>query len=797
MKRWQRGLAWLVAAAGFAVVLAALVAWLLLRGSLPRLEGGQTLAGLQSAVDIDRDAAGVPTLRAANRGDLSRALGFLHAQERFLDMDLARRVAAGELAALVGAAALPLDRRHRLHRFRNRATAWTQALPASDRQLLDAYSDGVNAGLADLRARPWPYLLLRQPPQPWRSEDSLLVVLAMFFDLHDSENRRERQLDRARRLLPAAVFDFIVRAGDEWDAPITGAAMPEPPLPDAALIDLRQWPAAAAADAVAASAAQAMPLLPGSNNFAVAGSLTGDGRALVANDMHLGLRAPNIWYRIAFEYGDNGRAVRADGLSLPGVPALVVGSNGAIAWAFTNSYGDWLDLVRLRTSGDGNDYLTAHGWQPFQVFEEVLHSAGGEPETLVVRETIWGPVIGTDADGNALALAWTAHRDGAVNAALVELERADDVDAALAIAQRAGIPGQNMLVGDAAGRIGWTLAGRIPQRRDGHDPARPVEGETLDGDLWPGWLAAADVPRVVDPPSGRLWTANSRVVNGPALALIGDGGYDNGARARQIRDGLFARAQFSEDDLLAIQLDDRALFLERWWRLLRQVLDAAPDDGTLAELAAAPAIWDGCACIESVAYRLVRAFRGRVHDIVMRGLAAPLRAGDADFTWPRLGHNEGVVWQLLRERPAHLLPPPHADWDALLRDAAGQVVTALADHPGGLAARSWGEANTVRIRHPLSAALPGWLASHLDRPALPLPGDAQMPRVQGVSFGASQRSVIAPGAEQRAIAHTPAGQSGHPLSPYYRAGHNDWAQGRRSPLRPGPARWTLTLEPER
>ncbi len=778
----------------FLAGLAMMAGWMLLRGSLSALTGERTLDGLTAAAIIERDSHGLATLRAGNRTDLARAMGYLHAQERYLDMDLARRVAAGELAALVGAAALPLDRRHRLHRFRNQAARWVETLPAGEKAALDAYRDGVNAGLAALSVRPWPYLLLRQQPEPWRSEDSLLVVMAMFFDLQDGDNRRERQLQRARRLLPAEVFDFVVRAGTEWDAPLSGEAMGEPPLPGPELVDLRQLPAVRD-DSMAAVSDDDAALLPGSNNFAVAGTLTADGRALVADDMHLGLRAPNIWYRLAFEFMDEGRRVRADGLSLPGVPALVVGSNGHIAWSFTNSYGDWQDLVRLDRSNDGSEYQTANGSRPFDVVEETLVVAGGGRETLRVHGTIWGPVIGEDTDGSPLALAWTAHRDGAVNAALLELERATNVDEALAIAQRAGIPAQNMVVGDATGRIAWTLAGRIPLRREGHDPRLPFEGRTLDGDLWLGWVPAEDIPRVVDPPSGRLWTANARVVDGHALEIIGDGGYDNGARAAQIRDGLFARAQFSEADLLTIQLDDRAVFMERWWRLLRGVLDAQADDSALAELAAATAIWDGCACTDSSAYRLVRAFRSRVHDIVMRGLAAPVRRQDADFTWPRLGQNEGVVWQLLRERPAHLLPPPHGDWNALLRSAALDVVTALGGQPGGLAARTWGEANTVRIRHPMSAALPGWLARHLDRAPQALPGDAFMPRVQGVAFGASQRSVIAPGAEARALAHTPAGQSGHPLSPYYIGGHDDWAQGRASPLQPGPVQWTLRLVP--
>jgi penicillin amidase len=777
------------------LVLGLIGLWLALRGSLPRLDGVRELPGLAAAVGVERDLGGLVSVVAANHADLARALGYVHAQERYFEMDLSRRSAAGELAALFGPAALAIDRGHRRHRFRARVGRWWPALPADDRATLTAYAEGVNAGLADLSVRPWPYLLLRQRPAAWAPEDSLLVVMSMFFSLQDQDNRRERQLDVAQRRLPPEVFAFVARHGTDWDAPLTGAALPDPPVPTADQLDLRSLPAVPVGDQDLAS--RPSPELPGSNNFAVAGRLTSHGRALVANDMHLGLRVPNIWFRARLRYEGGDGAVDVGGLTLPGVPGVVVGSNGRIAWAFTNSYGDWLDLVRLEVDPARPDrYRSASGWERFETFQERLDVAGGEPQQLSVRETRWGPVIGEDDAGRPLALAWTAHRAGAVDLGLGGLEQAQDIDDALAVATAAGLPAQNLIVGDAGGRIAWTIAGRIPRRHPGHDGLLPVEGSQLDGDVWQGWLPPDAHPRVVDPPSGRLWTANARVASGDDLALIGLGAYDNGARAGQIRDGLAARERFAEADLLAIQLDDRALFLERWWRLLREVLDDAGEDGErLAALASATQVWDGCACVDSAAYRLVRAFRAYVHEAVMRGLAAPLLVDDPQFTWPRLGQNEGVVWQLLEQRPAHLLPPPHASWPALLRAQAVRVADALADQPGGLAARTWGEANAVRVRHPIAGSLPAFVGDWLDMPVQALPGDSHMPRVQGVRFGASQRSVIAPGLEPQALMHMPGGQSGHPLSPYYGAGHQDWADGVASPLRPGPGRWRLQLEP--
>lgn len=775
-----------------AVAASALAAWLALRGSLPVATGERPLAGLVAPAGIERDALGVATVTAADATDLARALGWLHGQERYFEMDLSRRAAAGELAALLGPAALPVDRRHRLHRFRARMREALAALDPDHRRRLEAYAEGVNAGLAGLRVRPWPYLVLRQQPQPWGAEDSLLVVVAMFFDLQDASNRRERALDFAFRHLPPAVHDFVVRPGTGHDAALDGSVLREPALPGAGDLDLRALPAVAGP----AAAPDQHLALPGSNNFAVAGRLTAGSAALVANDMHLGLRVPSIWYRARLAWTQDGQAVRLDGVTLPGVPAMVVGSNGSVAWAFTNSYGDWMDLVRLRVDpGQPLRYRDADGWRTLERHLETLAVRGGDEETLEVLESRWGPVIGEDEAGRPLVLAWTAHRPGAVDTRLLDLAHARDVDEALAIAADAGIPAQNLVAGDASGRIGWTLAGRIPLRLPGSDPLRVVESDALSGDLWLGWLPADQQPRVVDPDHGRLWTANARVVGDQALAVIGDGGYDLGARGAQIRDRLAARETFRPDDLLAIQLDDQAVLMTRWWRLLGAVADTGDDDPGLAALAAQVAVWDGCACTDSVSYRLVRDFRARVHDAVLDGLAAPLRAIDPDFRWPRLGQAEGMVWQLLEARPAHLLPPPHADWDGLLRVAAREVATELDGRPGGLAARTWGEANTARIRHPLAGAMPGWLAGRLSMPATALPGDAHVPRVQGPSFGASQRMVVAPGREEEGLMHMPGGQTGHPLAPWYGAGHDHWERGEASPLVPGATRWHIALVP--
>ncbi len=505
---------------------------------------------------------------------------------------------------------------------------------------------------------------------------------------------------------------------------------------------------------------------------------------------------PSLWFRARFVYStDEGGEVDVTGASLPGTPAMIVGSNGHVAWGFTNSYIDTTDWVRVkRDAADPRRYLTAQGPEPLVEKTETLHVRGGADETLRVEETRWGPILAEDTDGTPLALAWTAQMPGAFNLDLERIERASNVDEATAIARESGLPPQNFIVGDRDGRVAWTIAGRIPRRLGAYDATLPADW-SQPGTGWDGWLPDHDYPRIADPSSQRLWTANQRVTDLPWLAVLGDGGYDLGARAGQIRDALAARERFAPDDLPAIQLDDRARFLEHWKDLLQRELDRAPASALTDAMRRALKDWSGHASIDSVAYRLVRAWRGEVVDTVLDGFAAAVRRRFPDFTLPKLAQSEYAVWKLVDERPAHLLPPGQADWDALLLACAERAGKALDAQPGGIAARSWGERNTARIAHPVSRGLPAFLARFLDMPHEPLPGDSNLPRVQAPGFGASERFAVAPGQEAKGFFMMPGGQSGHPLSPYYGSGHADWVAGRPTPFLPGPAQRVLHFSP--
>ncbi len=778
------------------ILLAVAGLWLGLRASLPRLNGQLNITDLNAPVTISRDALGVASISGASRRDVYFALGFVHAQERYFEMDLMRRAAAGELSELVGAAALPMDRQRRPFRMRPRAEKTLAAATPEERSELATYCAGVNAGLAALGSRPWEYWLLGAPPRAWTETDSILVQDAMFFDLNDTTNARELAFAKIKSALGDSVYKFLSAGGGPWDAPLLGPAMPYPPLPSATDIDLRTLDAKLLHMPPPAVEPHTTP---GSNSFAVNGALTSTHAALVANDMHLSLRVPNIWFRARLQYPGtrrSGENIDLIGVTLPGVPALVAGSNRHVAWAFTNSYGDWMDWVRINIDpADKNRYRNAGGTAAVRQSEEIIKVHNAADQKLTVRDSEWGPILGEDADGTPLALAWTALQPDGLNLQLLHLDAAESVDEAVDIANRCGMPPQNFVVGDRAGNIGWTIAGRIPRREGSYDPLLPSDW-SQPGTGWNGWLKPEEYPRLPNPLTQRIWTANARTLDFQSAdyAKLGDGGYDLGARARQIRDDLKARDHFAPDDMLATQLDDRALFMKHWHDALQDVLKRAGDVPDLVEMKKYSDAWSGRADPASVAYRLTRSFRTEVIDTVIDGFAAAVRVKFPDFAAPRLAQAEILVDAILAQRPAHLLPPGYTNWDDLLRKCAERVAHRLGAEPGGFAARTWGESDVTRIRHPLSGALPGmsWL---LDMPGERLPGDSNMPRVQGSTFGASERFAVEPGHEEYGYFHMPGGQSDNPLSPFYGAGHEDWAQGKATPFVPGAPKYILVLNP--
>ncbi len=796
------------------LVVATAATWIYSRvdGALPKLNGKYTVFGLKNTAIIERDVQGIVTIKAKSRNDVAVATGFVHAQERFFQMDLLRRNSAGELSSLFGQLALNYDKSIRRHRFRDRARAIVNQLPKAQAELLKAYTRGVNQGLMALKAAPFEYLLLQQEPVQWSEEDSILTIFSMYIDLQYHDGRRERTLGLMQATLGDDVFAFLNPKGSIWDAAIDNSHF----VP--ALMPTNAWPSASAqilpttkntinAAFIAQTNRYQADNFPGSNNWAVSGAISSTGSAMVANDMHLGIRVPNTWFRASFEYQTNkkptSKTVKITGATLPGTPNIVIGSNGHIAWGFTNSYGDYSDIVLLKTNEDKSQYLTSMGYQDFTYHKQIIAIKDDEAVEISIKETIWGPVIGENHQGQLMAYRWVAHDKQAVNLTATELELANNIDQAFNIAARSGIPSQNMMVGDKAGNIGWTIMGPIPKKigNIGELPNYWVSTTTsATTPAWDGYLTPEQYPRIKNPVDHRLWTANSRVVGNDMLNKIGNGGYALGARAKQIRDDLFANKSFTEQSLFNIGLDDRALFLQRWQQfLLTKVLSqqAIAQHHTFEQvktlLTKETAL---TASVDSVSYRLVRNFRINVRDLVFGELNNILKNTDKHYNFRAIRHQiETPLWQLINQQPENFLLRPEASWQALLNKALQQTLDDMTMYQGNrqpLSAATWGQINTTKIQHPLSKAVP-FLSQWLDMPSHALSGDSYMPKVQGKAFGASERMVVSPGHEESGIFNMPTSQAGHPWSPYYGMGHKDWEQGKPTPFLPGKTVYTLTL----
>jgi penicillin amidase len=358
-----------------------------------------------------------------------------------------------------------------------------------------------------------------------------------------------------------------------------------------------------------------------------------------------------------------------------------------------------------------------------------------------------------------------------------------------------------MVAGDEQGHIGWTIAGPMPDRgAPGLASTFPLEPDQVSVG-WPSLLAADKHPRIIDPADGQLQTANSRTLMGEGGAQIGDGGFDLGARTRQIRDDLAALGKGVDvKAAYGVVLDDRALFIEGWrTRALALLDDAAladhPDRVRFKKLLTES--WDGHASINSVGYRLARGFLDQLYVLCFSPLNDSLATLDRGGTYVRAtGRWAVVIERLVTAQPASWLPAGYADWRALQLAAIDATIADLSKNGAKLEDATWGERNRARIAHPFARFLPHFISRFLSAPPDLLPGDRHMPRVGAPDFGPSERLVVSPGKEESGIFNMPGGQSGHPMSPYFLAGHEDWVKGTATPLLPGAPKYGLVLTPK-
>ncbi|MCL1080163.1 penicillin acylase family protein [Parashewanella spongiae] len=786
------------------------IAYLILIFSLPTLQGQIQLPQIELPISISRDKSGVPTIIGASRADVAFATGFLHAQDRFFQMDLSRRNSAGELSEIFGSRALSYDKKQRKHRFRKIAMEAFSLLPSQDKQILSMYAKGVNEGLNALAVKPFEYWLLGVTPKAWKEEDSFLTIFSMYFDLNDSNGILDSTKGFILKTTTPEVLSFLSPQNTRWDSPLQHEpAYTKPTIPNKEQINLRERDSNFYTHLTG-------KLVPdgfiGSNNWAVSGNITSNHSAIVENDMHLGLRVPTTWYRAQLIYpqasatSTQKQNIKITGVTLPGLPNIVIGSNGHIAWGFTNSYGDWTDLIELEINN--NQYLTNQGKTQIKTWYDTIEVKDEPSVEVSYQTTHWGPIITSPLCKCKFALTWTAHKPSATNLNLLKLETAHTVKQAIEIATTAGIPPQNFTVGDSKGNIGWTIAGRIP-KRNLNDPSTPINWSKADTH-WRQWLASEEYPRLINPSNNRIWTANARVVSGTNKMIIGDGGYALGARQQQIENKLLELNQATESKLLNIALDNEAIYLNNWRQLILSSLTTEkrihhPEREVFYQYVNN---WSAAASTEDIGYRLVREFYDNLNLEVLQSIGKYLLSKSSDKhldvndTWlQKVNHEEEMLLRLYQDQPMNWLSPKYDSWDQLFTSVVDNTINRLAvqynTNPiSAIKMATWGDKNRARIYHPLSEAIP-YLGHHLNMSSVKLAGDSWMPNVQRPTAGVSERMIVSPGNEEYGIFHMPGGQSGHPLSEYYSMGYNDWATGSASAFLPQQAKYTLTLTPKK
>ena len=586
MRRFLRIFALLAALA----VLILTAGYVVLRQSLPQTEGEIRLAGLSGPVEILRDRYGIPHIYAQNAADANFALGYVDAQDRLWQMEMSRRIAAGRLSEVVGAGGLDTDRFLRTIGVRRSAEASLQRLDDDTRRQLEAYAAGVNAFIASGPVLPPEFWLTGVKPEPWTPADSVAWTKMMAWDLGGNFRSELLRMHLAKTLPMARIQEIL--------PPYPGEAPPA--LPDLKeLYAPLEREAVRLADARPAHAGLAPEILAsndglGSNNWVVSGARSASGKPLLANDPHLGLSAPPVWY---FAHID-APGMRVIGATLPGVPGVILGRNVRIAWGFTNTGPDVQDLYLEKLDNSGG-YVSPDGSRPFQVVDEVIRVKGAEAERLRVRISRHGPVISDvlraaldeTPRGYVMAFAWTglAEDDRTVQAGL-KFARARDWDGFLAGARDINAPQQNVVYADVDGNIGFVAAGRVPRRK----PANDLQGMApapgwLDKYDWDGYLPFEQLPRLFNPASGSVVTANHRITP-PGYPYFISSEWQPPYRADRIQQLLDAAPKHTVESFARIQADVVSLAIRE---LLPNLLATRPRSERAKKALELLGKWDG------------------------------------------------------------------------------------------------------------------------------------------------------------------------------------------------------------
>ncbi len=725
------------------------------KDSLPVVDGTLKFSGLTAPVVVTRDTLGVPNISAGNLHDLFFAQGYVTAQDRLWQMDMTRRFASGDLSVILGPEYVKVDTEQRILGLRQVAEKTVANMDAANRSYFQAYADGVNAYIAQHQETlPMEFRLMTYFPYTWTVTDSVLVGLSMTEFLNHYMYKKELQHEKIlARLGPELTADLYVNSS--WRDHPPGAESQsienEPPPGETPEQEPQQEapskkqgshrtrsphaekraPALPADNSNTQDAAllgtgdYSGDLRPGSNNWVISGAHTETGKPLLSNDMHLYLRLPDTWYEAHLTAGD----YDVVGVTLPGVPFVIVGHNRYIAWGFTN-LGPNVEDLYVEKFNDKGEYLTPDGWKQPEHRSEIIRVKGKPDVNLDVVITRHGPIITPIIPGEKrqLALKWVIYDPKAENISFFDINTARNWQEFRAAFAKFSAPGQNVVYADTEGNIGYQATGLVPIRAAG-DGSLPVPGDD-DSHEWTGYVPYDKMPSVYDPPSGILATANARVAPKDypySLSIEWSSPY----RVQRIYKLLGANKKFTAADMLKIQTDvlsELDLFCaQRFVYAIDHTPKASQQAKAAAELMRN---WDGTMATGDAAPTIAYYSRKTLEEMLLKA-----KLGD---DWNLYHWFMAPVWleNVLTTQPQRWLPSQFANYDELLTAAVEQTLT---NHgaPHMLSSWRWGKIHKVDIKHPFWSSFP--VLKRAGPGPQPLSGDELTIKQVQTNFGPSER----------------------------------------------------------
>jgi penicillin amidase len=786
---WVRFVLWLLLILVLLVAGGVAYAYFIARSALPQLDGTLQVRGLSAPVKVTRDSHGVPAIEAATLEDLFLAQGYITAQDRLWQMDIMRRFGAGELSEILGEGTLKVDREQRILGLRAAARKSLQMASPRDRSYFDAYARGVNAFIESrANSLPLEFLILKYQPKPWQAEDSIVIANQMVKDLNyytfGDMLAREKIL---AKLGPELTADLYVNRS--WhDRPPTVMREDlndqenqgdsddddDDDGPDNSVTRQR----GAAGEIWARHKPEAVN---GSNDWVVSGTHTVTGKPLLSNDMHLQHQMPNLWYEahlISVNQSSTNPSGNLDvaGVTLPGMPYVIVGHNQRIAWGFTNVGPTVADAFIENFNAQGA-YQTPQGWQQPEHRTEAIHVKGGADVTVDVRITRHGPIITDILPGETrpIALRWTLY-DG-LHMPFFDVDTAQNWEGFRKAFSQLDAPGQNVVYADVDGNIGYQTTGRVPIRAAG-DGSLPVSGAD-DAHEWTGYIPFEKLPSIYNPPSGVIATANGRITpDGYPHSISAE--WEAPWRAERIYHVLESGRKLAATDMLALQNDihsESDLFAAE--RFVYAIDHASKPSARAKQAADLMRNWDGRMLASSAAPTIAVRSSQELRRLLLEPHleTAPDSKQETSLSWETYHWEMQTVWlqNILLHQPKRWLPEKYPNYDELLAAAVEAAANETAA-PKDLASWHWGGFNAVEIDHPVLGKIPlvrRWASPGIMEQS----GSGYTVKAVTSHHGPSERFTANLADFDQSTLNTVTGQGGNFLSPYYMDQWKAWYEG--------------------